>query len=418
MMRRTPTLAALLILAAILLAPVAQAGTPEQDLGWLNAKRAANGLPGDVTLNPDWSAKCARHIAYMRATDTVTHAEDPASPHYSDDGNWAGTHAVLASSVSWNSAAFIWETAPLHMAQLLSPQLAQVGIADDGQFVCVTTWPGYLRPLPPTTTILTYPGNGASIYPSEVASEWPLTPGQALGLPTPTGPHLYVYEFGPAAQSGEPVTIANATLTGADGPVAVRWVDTANPTVGQYLGQASGIVIPVDPLQADSAYLATVTFTNGAEYAWGFSTALSGSAAQLKGVRIIPLRSARQRHCLRSVAGTCGRWSVSYANTIAISGRFTDAGAPAFGVPGAEVGVAFDGAEQTLGPTGSDGRFASTYRFRSHTRRFSMIVTLRGGTQIGAYQVHFRLVSRPHRGTIAQVYGVQPTPLSLARHPR
>ena len=117
-----------LLLAFAATAPLATAGTPAQDLAWLNAKRATNGIPGDITLNPDWSAKCAQHVAYMRATNTVAHPEDPTSANYSDGGNWAGTHSVLASTVPWTESAFIWETAPLHLAQLLAPQLSQVGI--------------------------------------------------------------------------------------------------------------------------------------------------------------------------------------------------------------------------------------------------------------------------------------------------
>lgn len=399
----------------------ALAGTPTADLAALNAKREANGIPAGITLNPEWSARCAQHVLYMRRTNTVEHVENPASPWYTDGGNWAAGHAVLAAGIAWTPSAFLWETAPLHLAQLLAPQLSEIGIADDDEFVCATTWPGYLRAAPPTNTVVTYPGIGASIYASEASAEWPTTPAQAVGLSNPTGPHLYVYQWGPAAvsgltASGQPIGILWAALTGPTGDVPVRWVDPTNPTVGPYLTAASGIIIPVRPLVDNAQYSATVTFTNGLTHTWAFTTALSGRVATLKDIRIIPKRISRHRTCIRRRVGRCIRWRTVYRNTITVTGLFTSADSPRVAIAGADVGITFQKVQQAQLATASDGTFRATYRFTSRTRRFRMRVTVAAGTDTGAYIVRFRIVNRPG-GLVAVVYGITPAPMSAAAAP-
>lgn len=366
-----PSLLVLLVLA--IAAPVAVAGTPTQDLAWLNAERATNDIPGDVALNPDWSAKCAQHVAYMRATGTVSHPEDPASAAWTDGGNWAGTHAVLASTVPWTESSFIWETAPLHLAQLLAPQLAQTGIADDGQLVCVTTWPGYLRTAPSADTVVTYPGNGSTIYASETSEEWPITPASALGLANPTGPHLYVYAWGPSADGGvtadgQPLGIRSATLRGPNGSVPLHWADNATPEIGQYLPTASGILIPDHPLEEHAPYVATVTFTNGLIHAWGFTTLTAPPAFVARGVRI----STQRTH------GTRLR--------LTVRGRIVD---HASGAARGGVAVTLDVAGGTANVTTTpDGRFRRTLVVTRGARTGGLVVTLRAAdTLTAAYEV-------------------------------
>jgi hypothetical protein len=372
-MSRCGLLAALLYSVLAIAAPAAIAGTPAQDLAWLNAKRATNDIPGDVALNPDWSAKCAQHVAYMRATGTVSHAEDPNHPAWSEGGNWAGTHAVLASTVPWTESSFIWETAPLHLAQLLAPQLSQVGIADDNQLACVTTWPGYLRTAPSANSVVTYPGNGSTIYASETSEEWPITPATALGLANPTGPHLFVYAWGPASVAGvtldgKPLGIRSATLRGPNGPVALRWVDAGTPDVGQYLPTASGILIPERPLEDRAPYVATVTFTDGLTHAWGFTTLPAPPAYVARGVRVTARRSADNR--LR----------------LTIRGRIVDHTSEA-GLGGVAVSLTTAGTATTV-TTSRTGRFARTMLISRRTRATSLIVTLRAAdTLTAAYNV-------------------------------
>src|SRR5206468_2178084 len=102
-------------------------------LAALNSQRTANGIPGHVKENPSWSQKCARHIAYMGSTGTLSHDEDPASPAYSADGNWAGENSVLAEGTSWPSGN-PFANAPIHLIQLMSPELRKVGIGASSGF--------------------------------------------------------------------------------------------------------------------------------------------------------------------------------------------------------------------------------------------------------------------------------------------
>ena len=395
MLRIAPYVALIVLLA--MFAPAASAGTPTQDLAWINAKRAINGIPSNITLNPDWSAKCAQHVAYMRATNTVTHAEDPNDPHFSVGGNWAAAHALLASTTPWTENNFIWETAPLHLSQLLAPQLSEVGIADDGQFVCVTTWPGYRRPPPANDSIVTYPGNGTSIYSHLTTNEWPTTPAAALGLNPTTGPRLYVYEWGSATVSnitsdGLPLRIKSVTLRGPGGVVPVKWVDGTNQTVGQYLPLASGIIVPVVPLQDNAQYTATVAFTNGLRYSWGFNTDINPKALALTQAKFVPGRTGITRTCQVRLRGICTQWHRVYATTLRISGRFVDSDTDTDTDVGNQlVGITFRFKQRAQVRTQTDGSFATKYRFSTDRRQFDLVVEIMAGDYHGAFLVHFKI---------------------------
>ncbi len=377
-------LASLVTLAVIAILPVASLGADaQQDLAWLNAKRASSGIPGDITLNADWSAQCAQHLAYMQATGTVSHAEDPANPSYTETGNWAGTNAVLAAGLTWTESDFIWETAPLHLAQLLAPQLAATGIADDGQSVCVTTLPGYTRAAPAVDSVVTYPGNGTGIYPSETSAEWPTTPAAALGLNGPTGPHLYVYQWGPSSAdgidaAGHLIGIAAATLTGPSGPVAARWVDAADPVVGRYLPSGSGIVIPDAPLQSNTAYTATVRFSNGVSHVWAFTTATADDGIPISDVRISTGRTARR--CTGRPVGPCTKRSGGARRAVTVRGRYGSLG-------NEEVRIRIRNGASRLTRTGADGRFAAIIGIRPPAGGAPLTVTIDVGDNAAAYAV-------------------------------
>jgi hypothetical protein len=243
-------------------------------LGTLNAERAANGIPADLRENAAWSAKCADHVAYMAATGTLTHLEDPASPAYTAGGSWAGRNSVLA----FNSSGIVgdpFKNAPLHLIQLMSPALGEVGFADDGSgYLCITTWPGYRDGGSVRAAVYTYPGDGATgVPPAQVARELPFVPGDFVGLShgTVTGFNIMVFAEGLAHP--QRAHLAAASLRGPDGPVAVRTVDRTTPTVGPYLPPGSGFVIPVRPLRSGTAYRATVRFAGGPRHTWSFVTA-------------------------------------------------------------------------------------------------------------------------------------------------
>ena len=169
-----------------------------------------------------------------------------------------------------------WETAPIHLMQLLGPSLSMTGYAPG----CMFTWPGYQRADPPAPILLSYPGEGTRfIYARERASESPFVPGEFVGLGSGalTGPHLYVLAWG--AGSGQ---ITSASLTGPAGPVAVKTVDNttrgSRGNLGGYL-PAGGMIIPVAPLAPGSIYTASVTFqplgAAALSLTWGFATAIA-----------------------------------------------------------------------------------------------------------------------------------------------
>ncbi len=369
-MRRC-TLLALVLATLPLLPSVAAAGTPAQNLAWLNAKRAANGIPAGIVANPDWSSRCRSHVEYLRRHGTISHQQDPTKAGYSEAGNWAGTHAVLSLGANWTSTNFIWERAPFHLAQLLSPQLAEVGIADQDRYVCLTTWPGYTRKTPTENTVVTYPGNATAIYASEVTEEWPRTPAEVLGLRNPTGPHLFAYQWGPVSREAAGATIVNATLVGPGGPVAIRWVDRSTENVGGYLPTASGIVIPVKPLREGANYTATVAFSNDVRHTWSFTTSAAFTHA-LRNVRVRTTRVDTNRYRVR------------------ITGRViaTETGA---GTAGVTLGFRLQGGERPVQTTGANGRFAVDYVVPASRRdRASLLVTVHGD-QIAAGTYRARL---------------------------
>src|SRR5947207_9138052 len=163
-MRRILVSVAVVALAAAGAASAGSGAASGTILGAPNSQRTANGIAGRVKENPSWSEKCARHIAYMGTTGTLTHSEDPASPAYSADGNWAGENSVLAEGSSWPSGN-PFANAPIHLIQLMSPELRQVGVEAVSGFVCVTTWPGYGSSTLKRPTVFSVPGNGATRVP-------------------------------------------------------------------------------------------------------------------------------------------------------------------------------------------------------------------------------------------------------------
>ncbi len=332
MTRTRPVLIIVAALAALLCVAVpAGAATPAEDLAWLNAKRAAAGIPGDVALDSGWSEACAAHVAYMRRNVVVAHEEDPELPGYSAAGDWAGRHSVLASADPWTAERFIWEHAPLHLAQLMAPQLATTGIADDGQLVCVTTLPGYTRQPPARAQVVTYPGNGESVAASEIAEEWPQTPAEALGLPQPTGPNLLAFRWGDASDGD--TGVRRVRLDGPAGPVPVRWVDRLHPALGPYLPPDAAVIVPVAPLTRDAHYVAQVEFEDGTTHVWAFSTASGPSAAVIRRTRLVARAAGTRRFCARRVETGCAAWTTRRRVVVKLAGRVTSraTGAPLAG---------------------------------------------------------------------------------------
>lgn len=226
-------------LAGALAAPPATASSSSAEIvHLLSLQREANGIPGGLIERSDWSAACDKHNYYEEQTGQFGHEEDPSSPYYSAEGDWAGHHSVIAYGRSWSSGN-PWEDAPIHLLQMLAPALYEMGAAESFGHNCATTWPGYGRPAPTTPTAYSYPGDGVSgVVPTEYAAESPFVPGDFVGLPegTATGRYLLVYLSG-VQDSGEDAERVSATarLASPEGPVDLRVVDSTSPDVGFYM---------------------------------------------------------------------------------------------------------------------------------------------------------------------------------------
>ena len=273
--------AALAVVAAALLVAPATASadaSPAQAIAALNAQRTANGIPGGIVEDAQRSTDCANHNAYEQQNDGLQHGEDKGKPGYTDGGNEASLNAVLAQGSSWAGGSNPWETAPGHLMQLLAPRLKSSGVADAGGWVCMTTWLGMDNDNGPAANVVyTYPGDGATNWRgSEVADELPDTPGDYVGLPrgTRTGPYIYALLDGPGnlfLDLRSNANLTSATLTGPNGAVELRTIDSTHPQQGPYMVPGA-FIIPVSPL-ADGQYTASVTFTvNGApvKKTWSF----------------------------------------------------------------------------------------------------------------------------------------------------
>lgn len=291
-------LATLAVLCALLLPAAAAAISGPEIVQRLSQQREANGIPGGLVERPEWSADCARHNYYGAQTGELRHSEDPSSPFYSAEGNWAAENSVLASGSSW-SRGNPWEEAPIHLIQMLAPPLSEMGAAENDNHNCATTWPGYRRPEPTSLTAYSYPGNGVSgVVPSERASESPFVPGDQVGLPegTTTGRYLLVYLSGLDPSDAPDVTVT-AALSDDNGAVDLRVVDSTNEEIGGYMPQPSAFLIPAQPLKPQTAYQADVKWSmEGAqlfEQRFGFTTGTNPGEA------FVPIKKKRAHNCNR-----------------------------------------------------------------------------------------------------------------------
>ena len=277
--RTARSLAAVVVVALLLTpaTPALAAADGATVLRWLSAQREHSGIPAALAEQADWSAGCAAHMSYIAQNGGVLrHDEVQGQPGYSDAGNWAGTHAVLSTG-SWTAAdRDPFEHAPIHLAQMLAPALTTSGVAN-AQGLCITTWPGYLRPAPAATSIVTYPGPGTTIYPTQTVREGPFTPHAKLGIPeSGNGPTIYAFGIAPGAVYGGQPKLVSAALTGPAGAVPLVTADWTNADFGAYLAPGTALLIPTTPLTSGASYNASVTMRAAADaqdvtHSWSFS---------------------------------------------------------------------------------------------------------------------------------------------------
>jgi hypothetical protein len=322
--RSSATVLTLLFACALLSPAGAAAISGGEIVQRLSQQREANGLPGGLIEQPDWSAACAKHNSYEARTGEFGHSEDPSSPYYSAEGDWAAHNSVLAwGSLSWADGN-PWEQAPIHLIQMLAPALSEMGAAENDDRNCATTWPGYKRPDPGSLTAYSYPGDGVTgVVPTERAGESPFVPGDFVGLPagTATGRYLLAYLAGVSASNASEVT-ATASLSNAAGPVELRVIDSANPQVGPYMPRPSAFLIPVQPLQPLTGYEAVVHWAVGGapltEQHFSFKTGTdptsSDAATDDKQQAGTCHRYARRARILRSRASAVRRHATRLAH--------------------------------------------------------------------------------------------------------
>ncbi len=253
--------------AALATAPHAGAVDAGTAISNLNAQRAANKIPSGIAADPALSDGCLKHNSWMSQNNLLAHEEIPGTPGFTTEGQRAGQTSVLATGTPpWNfSKDNPWETAPIHLAQLLDPSLAVSGYDESLGYACMVTLGSAPRPEPGSPQIFTYPGPGAKIYGAEVAFEGPYTPGELIGIPQPTrtGPYIYVFVDGVSSSSEPQIKRATLTKGGKKGTtrssrkkVKLKKIDGTNPRLGPFI-PPGGMLIPVKPL-AKGKYQASV----------------------------------------------------------------------------------------------------------------------------------------------------------------
>lgn len=269
--------------AAFAVPASASAVTAREAIAFLNEQRIANGIPGGIVEDPQWSEGCRLHMAYLQRNGLgLSHDEDPSLPGYTELGAEAGRSAVLTSHGYEQDGRNPWENAPIHLMQLLTPTLSVTGYSNG----CMWTWPGYQRPEPARPALYTYPGPRAqTVSHLQNAAESPFVPGDFVGLQqgVTTGPHLYVMAFG--AGRGR---LTSASLSGPSGPVSVRTVDNETSSSLGELGASlppGGIIIPTASLAPGGTYTVSASFTDGVSKLsrrWSFRTKSDRPSAQAR----------------------------------------------------------------------------------------------------------------------------------------
>jgi hypothetical protein len=223
--------------------------TGSEMVGWLNAQRAANGLPAAVAEDPAQSQSCldyVRRVPGARPLDPFLTYAAPGS-------------ALTPPSGPWTATRNPFEQSPYALALLLTPRLSHVGAAEEQGAGCVTA-ASYGSPAPAMDITYTYPGAGATDWwTSQLIKELEHGDGPPPA-PRETGPYLYVSFDGPDFDVDAPgATHATAaSLTGPDGQVAVEARDSTTPY------SATGVpshvqLVPHDPLKPFAHYTASIT---------------------------------------------------------------------------------------------------------------------------------------------------------------
>ena len=347
---------AILALAVLGASPAAADVAGTDITAFLNAQRAAQGVPAGIVEDPALSDGCAKHNAYGLTNGVLTHGEDPALPGYTPEGDQAARTSVLYQGAGpWTAGHNPFETAPIHLHQLLAPRLDRMGASENAGYGCATTLASRARPAPVADVTYTYPGDGATAWqPSQLAAEGPYTPGELVGLPagTTTGPYLYVMFDGPDLTVFDTATATSATLTGPDGPVDVAVVDNHTPGLDGFLPTGMQ-VIPRAALRPNASYTASVAASVSTQgrtgparafaRTWSFTTGGLGNAVRITRVSKLGLDV------------TVSATSAAAGATVTATGPGTTASQPLGAAGSATLHLDAEGTWQVCVLSGGDG---------------------------------------------------------------
>jgi hypothetical protein len=254
----------LAVSAALIGAAPASATTAGEAIGFLNQQRAANSLPANVALDAYRTTGCANHNRYM-AQNGIGHGEDPSKPGYTPEGaDYSNSGEVVAEgAVGWTAAANPWDTAPLHQTLIFDPKVNSAGYDEAEGFACMRF--GFDFTTPPAPAFYAYTGNlGRTDVPPivTVLGEGPYAPQEAVGIPQgrATGPNILFFSEG--FGSTNHAVPGSFSITGPDGPVEARMVDstTQGPGGSGPVFDTGGDLIPVKPLVPLTNYDVAVTW--------------------------------------------------------------------------------------------------------------------------------------------------------------
>jgi hypothetical protein len=203
--------------------------TAQQAVAVLNQQRAANGIPGDLTVDPTLSQGCFEYAnLYQPKPGQLPHLELPSQPGYTALGDQAARHSDLSGGAGeWSWLQNPWTDAPYHLQALFDPgaTVAWYGESDPAHsthFTACMGTGGIPRQLP-SPSFYSYPGDGATnVEFAERAAESNASnqadvPGDQIGLPSgaTTGPNFILYVE--RAETEGNYTVRAASLVGADG---------------------------------------------------------------------------------------------------------------------------------------------------------------------------------------------------------
>jgi hypothetical protein len=264
---RLPLVTLLAVAGALGAAVPAGATSSQEAIDFLNQQRGANGIPPSAVFDEHKTTGCRNHNHYM-ALNGLGHGEDPGSPGYTPEGDdyYASGEVAGQGGAGWSVSTNPWDQAPLHQAILFDPRVGKSGYDESEGFQCMRLEILFENVQTPRFYAYTSNLGPKRVPPREVVCcEGPYAPQEAVGIPqgTPTGPNIIFVNQGFGYSKNHAVSYS---LTGPGGaPVEARFVDSNTPPPPPHTQRAfnlGGDMIPVEPLEPFTDYVATVTWAN------------------------------------------------------------------------------------------------------------------------------------------------------------